>query len=230
MRFFRRQEMKKLLKTRISILLAILFCFVCVPVQAEMITIAITGQITVVDDQYGHLEHKIHSGDTITGTYSYDSAMLDSSPSSALGDYVYNVSPAGISLNCGGFNFRTNSDNVDFLIEISDNYTLQSDNYLLRSYNNLPLSNGALVDHIFWQLDDSTGTALSSDALPLTAPDLSKWGSGRYDNQLGIVGREFGIGATVTSAVLIPEPITVFLLGFGIILAKRRLLNQPSKS
>jgi hypothetical protein len=191
-----------------------------------MITIAITGQITGVSDQYGHLENKIHTGDTITGTYSYNSLISDSNPLTTIGDYEYFSSPAGISLNCGGLNFRTNSDNVDFLIEVSNNHTLQSDNYVIRSYNNQPLYNGTLVQYIEWQLNDSTGTAFSSDALPLTAPDLSKWGSGRYDNQLVITGyNDFGISAKVTSAVLIPEPITAFLLGFGIILAKRKPLK-----
>jgi hypothetical protein len=199
--------------------LAILFCFVCVPVQAEMITIAITGQITGVSDQYGHLENKIHVSDTITGTYTYDSAMLDSNPSSTVGDYMYNASPAGISLNCGGFNFRTNPDDVDFLVEILNNDGIRNyDGYLLRSYNNLPLSNGALVNHISWQLDDSTGTALSSEALPFTAPDLGRWNS----NVLQIFNdNDFGISATITSAVLVPEPATLLLFGIGTLLLRK---------
>jgi hypothetical protein len=209
--------MKKLLKTRISILLAILFCFVVVPVQADLITIAITGQVTGVSDQYGHLENKIHIGDTITGTYTYDSSA--SGP-----PYDYYSNPCGMSLYTGGFNFKTDQNNVHFHISVINNDS-GYDYYSMISYNNSSLSNGTPVQHVFWDLEDPTGTALSSDALPLTAPDLSKWDSSIYANQLGISGSEFGIGATVTSAVLIPEPITVFLLGFGIILTKRRLLN-----
>jgi hypothetical protein len=198
---------KKLAK----IVLAILFCFVCVPVRAEMVTIAISGQITSVDDQYGHLENKIHVNDTFSGTYTYDSTMLDSNPSSTVGDYWYSSNLCGVSLNIGGFNFKTDPTNVNFLVEVSNNNTLQSDNYLLYSYNNLPLSNGVLVDHILWQLDDSTGTALSSDALPLTAPDLSKWNSS-YLYIDSSRGGEFTISATITSAVLIPEPATLLLV------------------
>jgi hypothetical protein len=202
---------KKLAK----IVLAILFCFVCVPVQAEMITIAITGQVTGVEDQYGHLENKIHVGDSITGTYIYDS--IASGP-----PYDYYSNPCGISLYAGGFNFKTDQNNVHLHISVINNDLLGYDGYSMTSYNNLSLSNGALVESINWQLEDTTGTALSSDALPLTAPDLSRWNS----NLLRIThDRDFTIDATVTSAVLIPEPATVFLFSLGIFLAKRKQLN-----
>jgi hypothetical protein len=51
------------------------------------------------------------------------------------------------------------------------------DVYLLRSYNNLPLSNGAFVEHILWQIQDRTASALSSTDLPQTPPNLSDWES-----------------------------------------------------
>jgi hypothetical protein len=75
--------------------------------------------------------------------------------------------------------FKTDPSNVYFLVEICNNHGSPnpSDNYLLRSYNNLPLSNGIHVDHIAWQLDDDTCTAISSIALPTTPPRLGDWQS-----------------------------------------------------
>jgi hypothetical protein len=61
---------------------------------------------------------------------------------------------------------------VDFLIELVNRP--DSDNYLLRSYNNV-CSQPVLVDHIAWQLDDSSGTALTDVVLPETPPVLSNF-------------------------------------------------------
>jgi hypothetical protein len=211
-------------KTGVSVLLAILLCgFLPAVSCGQQITIAITAEVAGVTDKYGHLEGKIHVGDAVTGTYTYDSLTSDSNPSSTVGEYYHYSPPAGISLECGGLIFRTDPTNVDFLVSAGNNYSLGEDSYLLRSYHNLPLSNGTLVDYIEWQLDDSTGLALSSDALPLTAPNLTDWD---YDWGLSITGPGcgsdyFGIVADITSVALIPEPATLLLLIFGTIICKR---------
>jgi hypothetical protein len=83
----------------------------------------------------------------------------------------------GITLKVGDLVFKTDPNNVDFLVELV-NRDMQN-NYLLRSYNNLPLASGFPVSHIAWQLDDETGKALSSDSLKKTPtpPVLNKWSS-----------------------------------------------------
>ncbi len=217
--------MKRLGKIQFAAIFALIATLFGTPsVRAEWITIAISGQVEYVNDQLGNLQNQVHFGDTISGTYTYDSAIFDSNPSSAVGDYEYSVPPAGIWLTAGGFDFRTNATNVNFLVEIlNDDGLLNVDAYLIRSYNNSPLYGNVLVDEISWQLDDSTGTALSSVALPLTAPDMSKWSS----NNLVITGpkiesiESFGIRATITSATLVPEPATILMLGFGMLLTRR---------
>ncbi|MCX5632196.1 MAG: PEP-CTERM sorting domain-containing protein [Phycisphaerae bacterium] len=203
----------------ILVLAAVLLCFVCLPVRADLITIAISGQVTGVSDQHNHFGGQIHVGDTITGTYIYDTAAY---PGPSSGQYWHYSAPAGISLYVGDFNFKTDSTNVEFYLGIGNNGPFGEDIYVITSNHNLPLSNGTLVQFIDWILNDPTGTALSSDALPLTAPDLSSWSS----NVLSIsTDRDFSISAVVTSATLVPEPATLLLTVLGLILIRKH--NNP---
>ena len=140
------------------------------------ITIAITATVVHIDDEGSVLWGLVQPGDTITGKYTYNSAAIDSSPASYDGQYWHSTAPYGISLELNGMVFETDPQNVDFLVEIVDNY-LYRDNYLIRSYNNRPIPNGLTVTHIAWQLDDPTQTALKTTALPKTAPRLSNWTS-----------------------------------------------------
>jgi hypothetical protein len=112
----------------------------------------------------------------ISGVAAMPLATPDSSESPNVGAYESTMKKTGITVNTKHFVFKTDPNDVNFLVEISDNNSGQ-DNYLLRSYNNLPLANGAPVEHIAWQLDDPTQTAVSSDALPTTAPTLADYQS-----------------------------------------------------
>ena len=189
--------------------------------RAELITINLTAEVMYVDDLANFLEGKITTGDIITGSYSYDSDTLDTSPLDTVGSYHHYNPPYGIDLSIGSFIFQTDPDNVDFLMQMSDNH-IGLDGYLLRSYNNLPLSSGVEVDHISWQLDDYSCTALSSDALPTTPPILAEWPDtwAHLTITFGDKGSST-LCAEVTSAV--PEPATVLLLAFGgLVLTRRR--------
>jgi hypothetical protein len=169
------------------------------------IAIAIVAEVTVVDDTYNLLGGAISVGDKIKGKYIYDSTTPDSLPGyPSLGMYEHFTSPYGIELMCGGLVFKTDPNNVHFTINIFNNFYYYGDAYAPFSANNLDLSNGNKVDFIGWGLIDSTGTALSSDALPTTAPVLSDW----TDNYILIDGYEpssynyYSIEATVTKASL----------------------------
>jgi hypothetical protein len=144
--------------------------------HAADVTIAIQGPVVVVTDPAGVLGGTIQAGDIISGTYTYNTATPDANALPTVGDYWHTTSPYGLILTAGGHVFRTARTNVQFLVEIvNDHGTPASDHYLLRSYTNRPLANGAVVEHIAWQLDDPTLAALSSEALPVGAPVLTDW-------------------------------------------------------
>ena len=194
----------------------------------EIIMIGLTGEIDYLDDPDGILQERLELGDVMTGSYTYNSDTPDTNPSSSIGDYWHYSPPYGIRLTAGGFVFQTDPDNVEFVIAIvNDRY---GDSYLLRSYNNLPICDDLVVEHIAWQLDDDSGTALSTDTLPTTPPVLEDY----PDTWLGLViegckfrpwphmSDDFYIRANVTSVEIIPEPATVLLFALGSLAMLRR--------
>jgi hypothetical protein len=209
------------MKRGIIMIIICALSFWTLPAQATLITIQIEGVVDSVRDEGNYLEGKIKPGNIITGFYTYESTTPDSNPIPQVADYLHHAVPCGISLTVGGFDFKTDPANVDFLVEIINDYTsggLQ-DNYGLISYNNLPLSNGVSVDSIYWRITDLSATALSSTELLTIAPVLDDW----QTNILNISGyRTFGIWGHVTSAI--PEPATISLLGLGLLLLRKKNL------
>jgi hypothetical protein len=191
------------------------------PARATLITIQIEAVVDTVNDSGNYLEGQISPGDIITGYYTYESTTPDTNPIPQVADYLHYATPCGISLTVGDFGFKTDPANVDFLVEIINNYTSGGlhDSYIVMSYNNLPLSNGTSVDTIAWYLRDSSATALSSTELPTTAPVLENWQSGNLLRLYGERAR-YIIDAHVTSAV--PEPGTILLLALGSLLLRKR--------
>ena len=192
----------------------------------DIITIKIEAQVTGVQDPNNLLEGKILVNDSITGKYNYDSGTTDSDPDPNLGEYKYNSSTFGIELEAGGFVFKTNPNNVNYSIILYNDYSFYTetwDIYGVGSSNNSQLSNGVSVSSIIWLLIDNTSNALSSDALPTTAPVLSDWTA----NQIMIQGYSppydfFTITANVTKVTksksktrdihFITHPILIWLL------------------
>jgi len=149
------------------------------------IAIKMVAEVTDVNDEFNLLGGAIQVGDEIKGKYIYDSETPDSNADPQIGQYEYTSSPYGIELKVSGLVFKTNSSNVEFEIVIFDNmYYYSGDLYGVFSYNNLELSNGVQVSSIAFGLFDPTGNALSSDALPTTAPVLPDW----EENILFIIG------------------------------------------
>jgi len=118
------------------------------------------------------LDGSVTTNAPFEGFYIFDSPKSDSNADPTVGDYQYSTSTNGLIIKVGTYVFRTNPRNVNFLIEVVNR--TKDDHYLLRSYNNV-CSKPLYVQHMSWQLDDSTGTALASDALPITPPDLTRF-------------------------------------------------------
>lgn len=206
-------------------IITIIICwlsFWALPAHAELITIQITGQVDSIYDPYGYFKGKIKVGDLVEGTYVYQSSTPDSDLSDPIkGTYYHYIPPAGISLSAGSVQFASDPFNLAFEVFTRNNIDSGDDIYGFISHRNLSLSGNVYVETISWQLNDSTGTAFSTDALPLTAPVLENWDW----NSLHIdTLRAFGISGHVTAATVIPEPGTFLIIGFGALILKHKTL------
>ena len=208
----------EILSARIAPIFVLATLLFSVPlVQAVPITIEITGEVTFVGGYAA--PDTIHEGSNFTGTYTYNSSTIDSGG----GTYQHD-SPYGFNISLGGYEFKTSPSHIgQFVISIWDNHVNYSgdvfDEYLIKSYENSSLSNGVLVDEIRLILVDFTHTALSSSALPATAPVLNEWGTKSL--QIYGPGNSLSIQGTITQAV--PEPLTGILMAMGVFLLRRRL-------
>lgn len=212
------------MKTKSTINLGIFIFLLIAPTLlfAEPITINITAEVAYVSDRGNTLGGVVEVGDIIIGQYTYESMTLDTNPLPIVGDYWHDTSPYGISLEVNGLIFATDPEDVQFLVEIVNDHYYQGgwDNYLLRSYNNLPLPGGIIVEHISWQLDDPTATALYSEALPIDPPVIEDWQSMSGISIRGFIPdpsfpdfppfeNEYFIRAHVTSAIIVSPKIDV---------------------
>jgi hypothetical protein len=208
------------MKTKIITLAIVTCCWACLnQAQAVPITIEIGGEIT---GGYGTLwGGDIHVGSSITGTYTYDSATPNTSTLGEMGKYVFD-SPYGMDLFLGGFEFKTvPSHTGQFQITIFDNGA-NADSYEVRSNQNVPLSNGATVDYVFWGLHGSN-SMLSSTDLPVVAPVVIQWPDKYlYLHGADTLGNGFLFWGKITQAVLVPEPLTGVLLMTGVFFLRRR--------
>ncbi len=189
--------------------------------QAALITIEIEAVVNFVEDDGNYLEGKIKPGDIISGFYVYESTTPDSSPLDPVqGNYWHYAPPAGIALTVGGFNFMTDPFNIEFHVAIRNDNQSGDDVYWIHSDKTLFLPNGTLVGGISWTLKDHTGSALSSDALPTTAPALDDWQDNILNFGGGTRASGYAILGHVTSAI--PEPATILLFGLGTMLLRKR--------
>ena len=197
-------------------------------VAPGIIGIKLVAKVFEVNDPYNLLGGVIHVNDTITGKYNYDSGIPDSEPNDPhVGKYIMTSSSYGFEVKAGGLVFKTNPSDIDFYLRIVNDYEYgypHPDFYHVFSGNNLQLSNGMTVEQIRWDLEDPTGTVLSSDALPITAPVLADWesvyGLRLYGKDPSNPSKEYLVSAHVTrvtkskarGAHFTEQPVLIWLL------------------
>lgn len=181
------------------------FLFAFGSASAAPITFQFTGFVTQVPvDDFGT---GIQFLDPFQGTYTFDSNTPDSFPAdSSIGVYDSITVAAGMTVDIGSNHFSTMGSqflNVSIQNSSTDSYNILAENFV----------SPGLIFSI--HLEDPTGAAFSSDALPLNPPGLSAFNPGDFTlsesdlsgNELEVLGHLSSL-ETCTSlcASAVPEP------------------------
>jgi hypothetical protein len=147
---------------------------------AEQVTIRFTATVQGITDNNGLLaDEGLAAGDTIYGSYTYDTTSPDTNPgipSSAW--YEFDSAPNGLSVSSvSDLNAATSPAQDNFYIAIKNNYVHTSlgtqDLFLMESTTNT--SNRPLTfTSLYFGLVDFTATAINYTALPLVPPPLGE--------------------------------------------------------
>jgi len=182
---------------------------------ASPLLLKFAGELELVYDEMG-LDPSIVVGAPFFGSFSYDPAVdLDTDPDPGEGRYY----PSGpMTGQVANFAFDTA---MDFVIGVVNDSIQGYDVFAAMTYEFFDPD--LLASYHLFLLDES-GTALDSDALPVSIPlegftERSFYFRVIYgDDNPAVVFDAYG---TVTSLTIVPEPGALVLLGAGLLLRRR---------
>jgi len=203
------------------------------PALAAPITFDFSGTITafptVPPDPFGGTicdGTNCSPASTFTGSYTFNSAAPNTIASTTQGSYQQAGSPFGLSVTIGGHLFSTS----DFLAINTQHTAGFFDFYgVLACTSSLgppSCSTPVTADgdlSVSLAFSDPTGTALGTNALPLSPPDLTKFANESFMLLTQVSGNPVELDGNITSltcatgcVTTVPEPATLLLVGAGL--------------
>jgi len=182
---------------------------------AAPITFNFSGVVAqTVFDPFDPFGGAVQTGSSLYTYVNFDSVATDAIPGAGAGSYSWSGGTYGLAAFVGSLAFPVMRS---LSISVVDGDLGGPDQYLVFASEGIA---GGLGDYFSMSmlLEDGTGSAFSSDALPLTSPDFSKFATrsftlnGQYTDASG----EF-IQYEVQGNLVIPEPHTAALVGLGML-------------
>ena len=160
----------------------------------------------------------ISIGDPVSGRFSYDPSTADSDPAPTLGLYVHRDPRFLLEVTLGGAHISTDPDDPELSIQILNDHPIGIapngiDRFGVISRSQTAISPSAVVPgqlHFF--LSDLTETALDTDQIPSTLPDLGPLPPDRHALAQGQVATSTGafpqvfVNFSITEWHVVPEP------------------------
>lgn len=144
---------------------------------AQPVTFEISATVYNISDPGNAFQNSVAPGDKITGTYTIDTATPDSDPDPQFGHFVFDTLPTaspqlGFDFILNNYSLKSDPTIAGHMYE-AHTMNSSSDHFGIGSWGNVALPNGSSVDDIFLDMYDSSGQALSTDALNAQAPNVS---------------------------------------------------------
>jgi len=181
--------------------------------SASPFTVYLTAHVTAVNDSSGVLGGQVTVGQNATGQYTYETTVPNADyPSTIVGYYAQAINQGAISLSLGSLAFKSDpaSPYWNYAIQMHADIPQGYDTTYLRidSGGNKALANGSMVHYIGIDLEDFSGYAPSSVALPTSAPDLTHF-SQRNIQVFGDEGSQsssWSVTFSIDSVTTVPPP------------------------
>lgn len=163
-------------------------------------TIYVTGTVSQVQDMLNEWSGALRIGDSFTASFSYDKNVVDNNSAADVGDYDQIDPNCRIVFEINNMVFKSKVQQNNNYVEIVNRPN--NDVVLFRTYSCETPYNDYAIE---WQLNDNTGTALESDAIPEKI-DLSK-----YSGTIGLYSMFFYVSCSITTSSQSGDGITTEL-------------------
>ena len=138
---------------------------------AEVVTVNVTARVMSVYDSGNALDGQVVPGQLFTGSYSYDTSATRIAPAPHVGLYQLQGTMAGVRLAFGTLAFESDSSANAEIWLVDSAAGAGWDQFQMRHFSNRPLGNGAVVNMIYFSLEDPNGEMLDGPDLPTSAPN-----------------------------------------------------------
>jgi len=176
---------------------------------AAPVTFNFTGAISEV---HSSLFPTFNTSQTLTGSYTFNPATVDSNPSANIGRY--NGTIQALTVNLGSYTATLGNSGSNF-IEIRNQ--VSSDRYEVRAPLTGPTVNGFSPLRFRIELIDPSATAFNNANLPTTAPSLSSFAASRFRIIFEDGNGNARVRGALTSLTAVPLPAAVVLFGAGLV-------------